>query len=267
MRPLSTREIETRGTPLAVELRRSAASRAIGGYCVVFGSQSQNLGGFTEVVEPRAIAKTQADGWPGCVCRYEHDDRMLLGTVAAGTLQLSVDPRGVDYTVECPRSRDDVLELVERRDIQASSFSFQAYEQEWTHENGMHPVRHLLGIRLLDCAPVVRPAYADASVALRSLGIQFDADPEDVFDMARDKQLSKLFCRTDNRGQPVKTRSGRQALTEPMAMTTHERRTRTWHQAQVELMAMRWPPERRSGKQAQLETMAARWAPWEGGGY
>jgi hypothetical protein len=141
-------------------------------------------------------------------------------------------------------------------------------------------VRHLISVRLIDVSAVSQPAYPDATVGLRSLALQFDADSDDVFDIARENQLLKLFCRTDTRGQPVKTRSGHDALRELMAMTADEKRPRTWHQREVQLMAMRWPedranpmtvrqkqtevarmavpPERRSGRSAWLETDAMR---------
>jgi len=127
-----------------------------------------------------------------------------------------------------------------------------------------------ISVRLIDCAPVCLPAYEDATVALRSLGIEFDAPVEEIFDMARDHQLSKLFVRTDNR-QPAKTRSGGQALKELMAITTDEKRRRTWRQAQVELMGMRWgtplTPQQeqleamrhKTSRQKWLETEAMRW--------
>jgi HK97 family phage prohead protease len=245
----STREVETRGTALAVELRSGASSRAIGGLAAVFGRRSQDLGGFTEVVEKSAFNRTLGDGG-NVVCRFEHET--LLGTTAAGTLQLNVEQRGLDYVVDVPFSREDVLELVQRGDIRSSSFSFQAMEQEWRHDLGF-PVRHLVSVRLIDVAPVTIPAYEDATVALRSLGVQFDADPNDVFDMARDHELSKLFVRTDNRGRH-QTRTGAQALRELAAMTRDEKRRRTWRQAQVELEGMRWGTPL-TDKQEQVEAL------------
>jgi Escherichia/Staphylococcus phage prohead protease len=213
-RGMSSRDVEIRSTALAVELRGSAGSRAIGGYAAVFGKKSHQLqGGFVEIVEPRAFSKSEGDGWPGAVCRYLHDDSMLCGTTAAGTLGLSVDKNGLDYVVDLPESRSDVLELVQRGDVTASSFAFQTHDEDWSRD-GNTAIRHLLSVRLIDVAPVTSPAYPDASVALRSLALQFDADPEDVATLARTNELRKLF--TDTRG-PRRTLSGRQALVELMA--------------------------------------------------
>ena len=89
--------------------------------------------------------------------------------------------------------------------------------------------------------------------------MQFDANLDDVFDMARDHQLSKLFCRTDNRGPQ---RSGAQALKELMALTTDEKRRRSWREAQLELAAMKLDPVTQkpygkplTDKQQQVEAM------------
>lgn len=270
MAGFSNREIETRGTPLAVELRRSASSRAIGGYGALFGRASRDMGGFVEVIEKSAFNRSQNDGYPGVLCRFEHE--ALLGTTAAGTLQLCTDATGLDYTCDVAPTTDgdNALALIGRGDIRSSSFAFQTMEQAWSHEANL-PVRHLVSVRLVDCSPVAIPAYEDATVALRSLGIQFDAPPEEIFDMARDKQLSKLFCRTDNRGPQ---HNGAQSLKKLMAQTTDERRRRSWRQAQVELMGMVLDPatnrpyhEPLTSKQKQLAVLAAQINPTTGSPY
>lgn len=197
---LAPREIEYwAATPFALELRSSGnGSRKIGGYAATFNSKSHDLGGFREVIENRAFAKSAADQFPGVSCRYEH--RELLGTTAAGTLQLQIDTRGLDYTVDIPRSREDILELTERRDLRFSSFSFQAYEQNWTYEDSI-PTRHLESVRLIDVAPVANPAYPSGpSVGLRGLAVQFNADPDDVYRMARENETSQAI-RQDSRIQ------------------------------------------------------------------
>ncbi len=216
-RGLAPREVEKRDTSSTVEIRSSNGGMQIGGYAAVYGKRSQPLGSFTEIVEPSAFSKTRGDGWNACVCRFEHDSRMLLGTVSAGTLQLSTDNVGLDYSVDLPQSRADVYELVQRGDIRSSSFSFQAYEQDWTYKDGT-AFRHLVSVRLIDVSPVSNPAYPDATVALRSLALQFDAEPEDVFGLAREGELRRLFTATgiDGNHRPLTPRSPKQALLELM---------------------------------------------------
>src|SRR5258708_17022242 len=108
---MATPENEARATKSTVSAR---GSRKAGGYAAVFNSPSHFLGSFREVIENRAFAKAQSDGFPGLVCRYEHSRLALLGSVAAGTLEVRTDATGLEYVVDIPKSMDDVLELVER---------------------------------------------------------------------------------------------------------------------------------------------------------
>lgn len=191
---------ERRFTALPVETRagpRGAESRTIGGYAAVFNRPSENLGGFVEVVDARAFNKSQGDGWPSVLARFNHEDNMLLGTTSARTLRVAVDNVGLSYDVDVPESRQDVLELVERRDVQKSSFAFQAYEDNWSLSEHNFPERRLLGVRLVDVAPVTLPAYADASVGLRSLAEKFEAEVEEVRSLAAQNELRKFFVTTE----------------------------------------------------------------------
>jgi uncharacterized protein len=224
------------------------------------------------MVEPQAFRKSEQDGFPGLVCRFEHRDP--LGTIFARTLEIQVNQQGVDYTVTLADTSagNDIWALTTRGDLPGSSFSFQCYDEQWSHESGV-PIRHLTDARLLDVSPVSIPAYPDstvsmrtadkllaavcpdASVALRSLAMQFDADPDEVLQMARDNQLSKLFVRSD---RSRRTMSGREALLETMRLRHPDApiRRRSGKQAQLETLRQRWPAERRSGRQALLETEA-----------
>lgn len=218
----------------------------MGGYAAMFGKKSHSLGSFSEIIEPQAFAKSQSDGWDGALCRYEHDSRMLMGSITGGTLHLRTDATGLDYAVDLPPSRQDVYELIERRDVRSSSFAFQAYDQDWTYDDGQ-ALRHLVSVRLIDVAPGSTPAYPDATVALRSLAIQFDIPDADVFALHRDKELRKRFTRSDKRGCPATTLSGRQALEQLMAMTSPvaaRHFTRPPAQARAELTRIRYPHPR-----------------------
>lgn len=209
------------GSPIQVRSASNGApSRVIGGYASVFNRYSENLGGFVERVAPSFFNKSRADGWPGVVCRYNHQDNFLLGATRSGTLQLSIDETGLNYNVDLPECRSDVLEMVGRGDISNSSFAFQVFDQEWgTSEQG-YPVRTLISGRLIDVAPVSVPAYPDASVGLRSLAEHTGAPLEDVVKLAECDELRKLFVRTDGDGKPkpkAKPKQGRQALMEILA--------------------------------------------------
>jgi len=196
-----------------IEVRSaSAGSRTIGGYAAVFNRMSENLGGFREKIAPTFFNQSRSQGFPGVVCRYNHEDSFLLGTTRSGTLRLSVTDIGLDYAVDLPECRADIYELTQREDLRHSSFAFQCYEEDWTKGDGGYPVRQLISGRLIDVAPVNTPAYPDATVGLRSLARFVDAPLEDVVAVAKQNELRKFFVRTD-------VADGQRAMTDDGAYT------------------------------------------------
>lgn len=215
--------VERRFTTLPVELRAAGDSPKIGGYAAKFNKESRNLGGFIEVVTPSFFNKSRGDGWPEVMARYNHDDNQLLGTTAAGTLNLRIDGVGLDYEVVPPRAAGYVVELVERGDVRKSSFAFRLPEggDEWGLSDQGYPLRSLLSGQLVDVAPVNTPAYIDSTTALRalkddpeqasqlrqmgvgpeaalrSLAVKMSADFDEVREYALADELRKFFVRTD----------------------------------------------------------------------
>jgi uncharacterized protein len=190
-------DTERRFVALTVEVRAESERRSIGGYASVFNRRSSDLGGFVEMVDPGAFEASRAEGWPGVVARYNHDDNMLLGTSDSGTLQLDIDETGLRYDVDMPAARADVFELVQRGDVRKSSFAFIKVEDSWESRSGDLPLRVLHSVRLVDVAPVNTPAYPDSSAGLRSLAGHMDADPNEVRALAQRGELRRLFKRTD----------------------------------------------------------------------
>ncbi|MGH3504014.1 MAG: HK97 family phage prohead protease [Nocardioidaceae bacterium] len=198
MRGLSM-ETERRFTTGVIEVRAAGdeTPARIGGYAAKFNTYSRNLGGFVEQVAPTFFNKSRGDGWPDVICRFNHDDSMLLGTTAAGTLALDVDDTGLAYDVTPPTSMRNVVEWVQRGDVRKSSFAFRTLEDEWatTPEGG--PLRTLHTGSLVDTAPVTMPAYPDTSSGLRSLAWHMDADLDEVRSLADAGELRRFFTRTD----------------------------------------------------------------------
>lgn len=190
-------DAERRITSIRVEVRSGSDKRTIGGYAAKFERISQNLGGFVEKIDRGFFNKSRGDGWPGVIARYNHDDNMMLGTTAAGTLRLDIDDTGLIYDVDVPLTRADVFELVERGDVSQSSFAFGVFEDDWGMTPEGFPLRTLVKGRLYDVAPVNTPAYTDTSVALRSLAHKFDAPLDDVAKFAAVGELVRFFKRTD----------------------------------------------------------------------
>lgn len=186
----------------------------ITGYAAVFGKLSRKLGGFMEVIEPRAFDASRSAGFPDVVCRYNHREDMILGTTAAGTLRVEVDERGMYYDVLPPKHRADVVELVQRGDVRYSSFAFRCLEpgvdDSWGVTLGNFPLRTLHNAQVVDTAPVFDPAYSDTSAAARnmtgaveSLARWVDAPVDEVRSYLSAGQAMKFFKRSDRPSAPA----------------------------------------------------------------
>lgn len=218
----------------AVEVREGADGHRIGGYASVFQRFSRPLGGFVEEILPDAFGRAQVEGFAGAVCRFNHDPNLLLGTISGRTLALKIDRTGLYYDVLPPQSRADILELVKRGDIRHSSFAFRMTSdgEEWTVSDQNYPLRRIHEIaELVDVAPVVNPAYPDATAGLRSLAAFKEIEYEEVRALADNDQLTRLFIRTDKQGnpKPVVTRPDKPGMFGPAAaMALMNRKADPW---------------------------------------
>ncbi|MFZ3569954.1 HK97 family phage prohead protease [Streptomyces sp. BH097] len=226
-------EQERRFTRGLVEVRAAGDSRTIGGYAAKFNTLSRNLGGFVERIDPGFFAKSEGDGWPEAMARYNHDDNMLLGTAGAGTLRLATDGTGLDYSVDVPAARGDVYELVQRGDVQRSSFAFYTFEDDWGMTEQGFPVRTLLSGQLVDVAPVNTPAYLDTSTGLRSLAERAGADMAEVRAAAEGGHLERFLAEPKDttvidlkpaeRGEDTTTPQGGQGEPHPLLAVRQRR--------------------------------------------
>ena len=115
-----------------------------------------------------------------------------------------------------------MYELVQRGDVNKSSFAFVAVEDDWTVNDQGFPLRTLLGGRLMDVAPVNTPAYLDTSTGLRSLARKFDAPIEEVRKLAEGDELIRFFKRSDHK-PAVQRRSASVALSAVLKLNPDER--------------------------------------------
>ena len=153
---------------------RANGQAAIVGYAAVYNRLSLDLGGFRERILPGAFDKilSRQRNKADVVALFNHDNNIVLGRTSSGTLELSSDEKGLRYVVTPPASRQDVLELIARRDVRGSSFAFTVDRsgEKFTTEDGrsVREIREVNG--LFDVGPVLVPAYpaSSASVAMRS---------------------------------------------------------------------------------------------------
>lgn len=205
---------ERRINPFRPELRSGEGGNGpkhIYGYASMFNKISRKLpGGFIERVDSRAFNSSKASGFDGAVCRWNHKDDFLLGTIAGRTCQIDVDGTGLVYDVVPPDTSAgrDVVVLMQRGDVASSSFAFAMPEDwegdDWALSDFGLPLRTLLDVQLRDVAPVTTPAYPDATSAVRSvdgamlsLAHKFDASYAEIRSLFEGNQAVKLFKRSD----------------------------------------------------------------------
>jgi uncharacterized protein len=142
----------------------------IQGYAAVFDSPGDAYY-WTEELDPHCFDAVMASN-PDCRALFNHNPDNVLGRTTAGTLSLSIDTRGLSYTINPPDTQlaNDLIVSMRRKDITGSSFGFVVARDQWTDNEDGTITRRILEIdQLLDVSPVTYPAYGAASSQVRSL--------------------------------------------------------------------------------------------------
>lgn len=95
---------------------------------------------------------------------FNHNVNHLLARNASGTMELSSVDEGLLYRMDVAKTGpgNDVLELLDRGDVNGSSFAFIADERAWREERRGDLdvlIVEILSVQLFDVGPVVYPAY------------------------------------------------------------------------------------------------------------
>lgn len=157
------------------EFRVIPESRRIEGYALLFNKESNDLGGFKEVISRNALdgVLEQSD----ILALYNHEENKVLArnTGGKGSLSLTIDERGLKYSFIAPLTPtgEEVYSAIQRGDLRNSSFAFTTTEegQKWEKRDGAYLRTITKFERLYDVSPVYRPAYQDTTVAVRSLDL------------------------------------------------------------------------------------------------
>jgi uncharacterized protein len=147
-------------TPSGIRLTvMSSGRRVISGRPIVFDSMSSDLGGFVEVMRPSSVDRTVHEKLD-VRAFVNHDPRLVLGRLSAGTLRLAVDRRGLTAEIDMPTTTyaNDLTESIERGDIRGWSYAFQVLRDEWTLVDGI-VVRDVEDARISEVSPCTMPAY------------------------------------------------------------------------------------------------------------
>ena len=140
-------------------------SRIISGFAIVYNSPSQDLGGFTEIVAPSAVAESLRNS-PDVLCLRDHDVSILLGRTTSKTLTLTDEPAGLRFSCRLPDTTQasDLAASIDRGDLSGVSFGFVTEEDKWVADADGNVVRTLLKISLFEISPCSFPAYSASSV-------------------------------------------------------------------------------------------------------
>lgn len=152
-----------------MEFRADEEGKKIEGYGAKFDSLSENLGGFREIIAKGAFDEVLKDDVRALI---NHDPNLLLARTKSGTLELNIDDSGLRYSLTAPNTgyANDLLESLQRGDLDQSSFAFSVDSDTWTEDDDGRSVRTINKVRnLFDVSPVTYPAYQDTTVAIRSL--------------------------------------------------------------------------------------------------
>lgn len=152
-----------------LETRQDDVRPRIVGYAAVFETLSEDLGGFRERVMPGAFTRSLRES-ADVRALIDHDPSKILGRTASGTLTLRATTKGLLAYIDPPNTQlaRDVVESIQRGDIDGMSFGFQTKSDEWHNLDGQ-PIRDLIDVDLFDVSVVTFPAYPATEVGLRSL--------------------------------------------------------------------------------------------------
>src|SRR5476649_2469070 len=191
--PMNDRETRCYSGEVRAQSSTDEPTRIIG-YGSVFNSRSEPLWGFREIIKPGAFDDVLGDDVRGL---FNHDPNYILGRSSANTLTLSVDERGLQYTLIAPDTqtiRDLVIAPMMRGDITQSSFAFRVAPdgERWYEDEEGIVIREVSQFsRLFDVSPVTYPAYQEADSGVRSLKAWQEARDSGALQKAINERMAR----------------------------------------------------------------------------
>jgi hypothetical protein len=169
-----------------IEIRATAdlslKGKKIIGRPVVYSSPSQDLGGFVEVISAGAFGDSLKNDIRALV---EHDNKLILGRTAAGTMTIMEDSQGLLVEIDPPniQAARDLMISIERGDISGMSFGFTVNQDgaKWDFEQ-IPALRTVTSANLIEVTITALPAYkaTNVEVAMRSLQEQHKSNDIDI---------------------------------------------------------------------------------------
>lgn len=173
-----TENIERRyfqGIELRESPKGSNSPGTLAGYAAVFNTLSGDLGYFREIINPGAFTETLKTADVRALDSHLQFATSVIGRSSAGTLRLSEDAKGLRVEIDLPDTTAgrDLAVSVSRGDVDGMSFGFLCEDSNGDSWDLRAPVaiRTLIKIALVEVSVVAWQAYADATVAKRSLDL------------------------------------------------------------------------------------------------
>ncbi|MCT0495858.1 phage major capsid protein [Lactiplantibacillus plantarum] len=141
--------------------------KTIEGYALLFNSPSKDLGGFTEVIDPKALDNVDLSN---VIMLDQHDYSKPLASVKAGTLELTPDEKGLHFTATLDDSvsyANDAYQNVKSGNVDSMSFRFDIDDggDEFTQDESGKVTRTIKEIKdLFEVSTVTIPAYDSSNV-------------------------------------------------------------------------------------------------------
>ncbi|MEU5580939.1 HK97 family phage prohead protease [Streptomyces huasconensis] len=200
-----------------VEVRADGEGGApgFGGHAAVFNSRTA-IGnpltwGFYEEIADGAFTKTLTEGDARFL--VDHDTRLVVSRVSAGTLRLTQDEVGLAVDADLDSDLSYVRDLVvnlRNKNITGMSFGFRVVKDDWemvdisTTEGDKAEVelRIIREVQLYEVSAVTFPAYEDTDAGLRSVGVALAARGDSA---AFDRRATYRPELLDFRREPAET--------------------------------------------------------------
>lgn len=158
-----------------LELRKkSDTSTTMAGHAAVFNSQSQDLGGWTEFLDPDCFSDALNRDDLECYSLFNHDPNHVLGVTTNGSHRVSQDKTGLYQETDLDMDSVDGSTMaghIRAGRITRMSFAMLVAPDgsEWDYKNGA-VIRTVKRVSVLaDTSPVTYAAYQAANVGMRSL--------------------------------------------------------------------------------------------------
>lgn len=158
-------------------------SHVISGTAVVFDQPSEAMP-FIEYVSPLAFRNVD---FSSVQLLYNHDFSSILARVDAGTLNISVDNKGLNFTATLPDTQlgNDTFTNIKNGNLQGLSFGFTIADDSWGLDkdgNEVHTINQIDQLFEISLTPI--PAYQETSVKIERSLQQFRNEERE--NMAKD---------------------------------------------------------------------------------